>query len=195
MRKAINPLPVIGVLVAMFVGSFATQAVANAPRPDWKRVLQGVDGVIVYCLASDSREFAVEMCGRLSEATITAFTGSRLRAVHTGVVYTGVDVQPNNPTDPAPFKQAPGISAPLVIRLLVTGTRGGNPGIAGGIAVSRPFRGAVVAGSGGDGLEGDLVVHERHWVAVGPRRQSIPFVIEHGARQARELVAEIRDHL
>lgn len=182
-------------MTALLIGAWSTAVHAQSPRPDWTAVLNGVDGIVVYCLASRDREYSVEVCGKLSETVIAGFAGSRLRAVQTGVVFTGSDVQPGEPTDPAALRQAPGMAAPLVIRLVVLGTRSGNPGATGGFTVSRPFRAAVEAGSAGAGLAGDLVVHERQWVAEGPRRLVIRALVEHGSRQVGALAAEIRSHL
>jgi hypothetical protein len=39
-------------------------------------VLNGIDGVIVYCLASRDRDYSVDVCDSLSSAVIAGFDGS-----------------------------------------------------------------------------------------------------------------------
>lgn len=192
---ALNGLVPRPLVAALLMGLWSTAAHPQAPSPNWTAVLNGVDGVIVYCVASRDRDYSVDVCRKMSEAVIVGFDGARIRAVHTGVVYTGADVQPGEATDPSPLKQASGMASPLVIRLLIVGTRSNNPGATIGIMVSRPFRAAVEAGAGGNGLPGDLVVYDRHSVAEGPRRLVIRALIEHGSKQVGALVAEIRSAL
>ena len=128
----------------------------------------------------------------MSQEAVTAFEGTGLKAVYTGVVFNDEDLKPGDPTDPATFKQASGIASPLVIRLLVKGNRGSNPGIALGLNISRPFRAAVESGSNRPGLAGDLVFYDRNWIAVGPRQKVVSAVADHGSRIVREKIDEIR---
>jgi hypothetical protein len=171
------------------------QAGGRELLPEWKAVLKGVDGVVVYCLTSRDPEYAVRICDRMSQAVTAAFDGSGLKVARTAGVYTGIDLGPEHNRDPSASKQAPGMASPLVIRLLIQGTAGASPGVATSITVSRPFRAAVEAGAARSGVAGDLVVREMHWVAQGPRRQTVAFSAEHGAKRVLELVTEIRTGL
>lgn len=175
-------------LVAFWMGS----AVAQGSSPDWVAVLKGVDGVIVYCRAAKPRDYSQDMCGKLSQAAVAAFDGSNLKAVHTGIAYTGVDVKPDDLTDETTLKTAAGITSPLVLRLLITGTDGANPGVTIGITASRPFRSAIEEGTGGPGLAGDLVVYDQQWIADGPRRKVIAVLTEFGSKKLREIAADMR---
>jgi len=188
----------MAVLQRVVAVAFAASCLAIAPMsahaqtPDWKTILNDVDGVVVYCLAAKPREYSRDMCGELSQAAVKAFEGRGLKADATGVVYAGVDVKPEDPTDPAPLKQSGAMAKPLVVRLLVTGTDGFSPGVTIGITISRSFRAAIEAGASGPGLAGDLVFYDRQWIAEGPRRKVMSFLVDYSSRQFGDLAASMR---
>lgn len=164
----------------------------NAAEPDWKSVVNGVDGVIVYCHTTTSQSYAGEICKGIDSAIVSAFSGAPLRVVSNGMISVGDTNGSGESADPEPLKHADGMKRPLLIRIFVKGTDDNTPAIYIGVRVAIAYAAATDAGSIVPPKAGDLVFEERSFVASGPRKKLPGVLVGHVGKDATELVGRIR---
>lgn len=178
--------------VAALAALFILPEPGGAADADWKNILAGVDGVIVYCHATTDQSYAADICTGIDKAIVSAFAGAPLPVVSNGMMSVGDTRGSGESADPGRLKQAGSMKRPLLIRIFVKGTDDKVPAVFIGVRVAQSYAAAVETSAPGPGKAGDLVFEERSFVASGPRKQIAGVLVGHVGKDAAELVARIR---
>lgn len=178
-------------LVAMAAGILP----ARADGPDWRAIMAGIDGIIVYCDSSTKQAYAQHICDGMAAVVEAGFKETGLPVVRNGLVHTGVAHDGKVPAEivTAPLKTAEGISRPMLMAVVIKGTDDRTPAIYTRVHVAIPFRAAVEAGASGPGKAGDLMVAERAIAGNGPKKQLPPAIVAALGKQLDALMADMRE--
>lgn len=183
----------IGLAAAAALCALATPSFAAGA--DWKAVMKGVDGVIVYCYTTTNQSYANEICTGIDKAITTAFTGATLKVVSNGMMSAGNTAGSGESADPDKLRQATGMTKPLLLRIFVKGTDGNTPAIFISVRAAMAYTAATETGSTLPAKAGDLLFEERSFVASGPSKTLPGILVDHVGKNAAELVTRIRTGL
>lgn len=179
-------------LITPFAACLFVTAIPAHAETDWKAVMAGVDGVVVYCELTTREGYAADVCDGITDAVEKSFDGSGLALVNTGTAYTGTAAEEGEASDPAALKQADGIERPLLLRILVKGTSNKNPAVYAGLRAAIAYDAAIEQGSVAEGVAGELVLGEVDVVGDGPRKKLVAGVTQYIAGKAKPMFEAIR---
>lgn len=176
-------------IVAAMMATTLIPAAADAP--DWKALMNGVDGVITYCDSSTRQQYAETMCTAVSDEIAKGFGGSGLTVTHNGFVLTGSASEDNVPSEIATtdLKKAEGMSHPLLVGIVLKGTDDGNPAIYMRVQFLIPVE---LHASGSPAKAGELFILERAVVGNGPKKRLPAAQISFINKAVAPLIADIR---
>ena len=178
--------------LAVLLGGVAS---AEADEPDWKNLMSGVDGIVVYCQSTSREAYVETICDGLSKTIASRFEGTGLAVARNGIVYTGPAAKDGESSDQTPLKSAEGMGNPLRLRVNIKGTNDSHPAVYAGLRASLGFAAAVEEGSSLPGKAGDLVVAEYDVVANGPPSQLGGAIVNFLAGKMKPMFAGIRQSL
>lgn len=158
---------------------------------DWKTVMTGIDGIVVYCRSTTREKYAAKICDTVASAVAAGFKESGLPVANAGMVYTDAAAREGENSDPRKTRSASNVARPLFMRVHIKGTDDNNPAIYVGLRAAIAFDAAVEAGSALPGKAGDLVVGEIEAVANGPKSRLPAVIASNIAGRAKVLIDEI----
>lgn len=176
--------------------SLAPLALSLAHSParaetDWKTVMAGIDGIVVYCRSTTREKYAAKICGTIAAAVSEGFGKSPLSVTDAGMVYTGAAAGKDENSDPLKTRSAHSFANPLFMRVHIKGTDDNNPAIYVGLRTMIAFEAATNSGSDLPGKAGDLVIEEVEAVANGPKSKLPAFIAANIAKRTKALIGEI----